>query len=1131
MKKFFSIFFVLIVLFSLSSCFVGEEKVYYEINYYSEYGNTPDSITAKRGELIPEPSLEMITEGYQFIGWYSNESLSDEIQWPLFLNGHYNLYAKWAEIFSVTFNYGYDDLQEVLTSIKYSEEIIEPTEPKRDGFVFTGWYYEGSNTRVNWPIRFSSNHSLIAKWRPDKVEIKLEDDTFYFENYAKLEIEIIIKDESFKTNGNFFEIPLKYQDGYVKDITIRANNISTNFLYNKKTKQSMNSPFDIIIVDNNIKWSWIGNDYRSKGFALYLNGKLISNNYAPQYNLTTLLTETKTSQTFVFEIYAKANEPYTDSEIVRFEYEYEVLDYDIDLVYNYNNKVEKISTEKGYLSLPTPIRDGYQFNGWYLSNDSGSNLTTRWYEDYKVLESFTLYASWVEYQSGGGREVLRTPQVSVNGDSFSWDAISRAESYSYRIHIDGYTDTYWYTTNFTGIDIPYYANNNVTIDIKANGDGNRTVDSNIVSRTWYKSSYNIIGNVELNYDIGIWYWKSDLSSFDIELIEKGTNKNYLSTSTTLPEVKIPENLPHGEYYLSINGRRISVRYQMLNIAENIKIDKLGNNYRLKWDNVKSAENYEININDQTFNSNVNYLDIESYLLDKSILNVTIKAMTGSTDIFNSFLSRKQFILLDKFNLNGGLFEDFYLESMEYPVPTKEGYTFLGWYLDKDFSIPINDVNEMFNTNFKYAKWIKGDLRFNIVNDFYELVYMNSDEIDVELPKEYLGVPVKGIGEFAIKYSSKNENLTISKEYIYISGPIFDNNSGLFDLLILVKFESKPTSWDLEWNNMDLDVIWNFNGFKVTYYNELDEIILVKEVGMGIILKTELIPPVPNNYYFREWDINILGKRIIRDYELRPIISLIDRDFSYVEDSDGITITGYIGDRINKLIIPDLINNKPVTKIGPSAFYRKNFKYIQIPDTVTDILNNAFKESSLVEIKLPNELKEIGSEAFNQSQLETIIFNDKLKVIGDFAFANNYLKNLEIPASVEIIGDYAFYNSKINKLDFREGLKEVGNYAFASNLISKVIIPKTVNKIQDYAFRDNDIELTLEMSSLIDEVGSFILFGSVRGKIFVNFDKNDIPLKWNSYWNAYSGSYNRYISVYYKGEWKINSDLEYEIITK
>lgn len=354
---------------------------------------------------------------------------------------------------------------------------------------------------------------------------------------------------------------------------------------------------------------------------------------------------------------------------------------------------------------------------------------------------------------------------------------------------------------------------------------------------------------------------------------------------------------------------------------------------------------------------------------------------------------------------------------------------------------------------------------------------------------------------------------------------------MFDLLILVNFESKPTSWDLEWNNMNLDVIWNFKGFKVTYYNELDEIILVKEVGMGTILKTELIPTVPNNYYFREWDNDILGKRIIRDYELRPIISLIDRDFSYIEDNDGIMITGYIGNSINKLIIPELINNKPVTKIGPSAFYMKDFKYIRIPDTVTDILNNAFKGSSLVEIKLPNELKEIGSEAFNQSQLETIIFNDKLKVIGDFAFANNYLKNLEIPASVEIIGEYSFYNSKINNLDFSEGLKEIGRFAFSSNLISKVLIPKTVNKIQDYAFRDNDIELTLEMRGLIDEVESYILFGSVRGKIFVNFDKNDRPLIWDSKWNAYDSFYNRNIDVYYKDEWKINSDFEYEIIRK
>ncbi|MDR0444578.1 MAG: leucine-rich repeat domain-containing protein, partial [Treponema sp.] len=64
------------------------------------------------------------------------------------------------------------------------------------------------------------------------------------------------------------------------------------------------------------------------------------------------------------------------------------------------------------------------------------------------------------------------------------------------------------------------------------------------------------------------------------------------------------------------------------------------------------------------------------------------------------------------------------------------------------------------------------------------------------------------------------------------------------------------------------------------------------------------------------------------------------DFAFTETATAVTITGY-----NKtggaVVIPERINNKPVTTIGQMAFMGKQLTAVTIPNTVTTIGNYAF----------------------------------------------------------------------------------------------------------------------------------------------------------------------------------------------
>ena len=88
-------------------------------------------------------------------------------------------------------------------------------------------------------------------------------------------------------------------------------------------------------------------------------------------------------------------------------------------------------------------------------------------------------------------------------------------------------------------------------------------------------------------------------------------------------------------------------------------------------------------------------------------------------------------------------------------------------------------------------------------------------------------------------------------------------------------------------------------------------------------------------------------------------------FSWIENSEGITITGYKGN-YPEMLIPGIIDGKPVTKIGGRAFQNcKILKSVGIPESVTVIGDLAFRGcDSLTDISIPSSLTHIGDYAFS-----------------------------------------------------------------------------------------------------------------------------------------------------------------------
>lgn len=135
-----------------------------------------------------------------------------------------------------------------------------------------------------------------------------------------------------------------------------------------------------------------------------------------------------------------------------------------------------------------------------------------------------------------------------------------------------------------------------------------------------------------------------------------------------------------------------------------------------------------------------------------------------------------------------------------------------------------------------------------------------------------------------------------------------------------------------------------------------------------------------------------------------------------------------------IVLPDVIEDTPVTVIGASAFNGKTLPTeVIIPDTVTTIENAAF---------------------MNCTSLETIIIPDSVTYIGESAFQGcTALKNVVIGNGVKEIGDIAFKGcTALTALDLGDSVETVGNGAFfGCTALTKVYVPSTVKNIGSFAF--------------------------------------------------------------------------------
>ncbi len=174
-----------------------------------------------------------------------------------------------------------------------------------------------------------------------------------------------------------------------------------------------------------------------------------------------------------------------------------------------------------------------------------------------------------------------------------------------------------------------------------------------------------------------------------------------------------------------------------------------------------------------------------------------------------------------------------------------------------------------------------------------------------------------------------------------------------------------------------------------------------------------------------------------------------------------------------LVIPDEIENCPVTMIDGSAFSYTYLQSVTIPDTVKEIGPDAFYGcENLRDVTLPEQDIIIRNNAFAETYLyndvssweddtlyigkhmittnnpECVLKNDTLTIAESAFYHCIDMTSINVPASVIRIGDSAFaFSSTLESVTINEGTKYIDNYAFRScSNLKEISLPDSIIQI-------------------------------------------------------------------------------------
>lgn len=163
---------------TLEAKWYSNENIYYSVIFNLNGGGSTYSEQVASGTKITKPS-NPVRDGYTFSGWYYK---NEKYDFNKVVTSNMTLTAHWEKeettkedsdnkenevvSYNVTFDLNGGGTNYVV-EVASGGKVQKPSDPTRSGYIFSGWYYNGSAYNFNTAV--TKNITLVAQWTKNTV--------------------------------------------------------------------------------------------------------------------------------------------------------------------------------------------------------------------------------------------------------------------------------------------------------------------------------------------------------------------------------------------------------------------------------------------------------------------------------------------------------------------------------------------------------------------------------------------------------------------------------------------------------------------------------------------------------------------------------------------------------------------------------------------------------------------------------------------------------------------------------------------------------------------------------------------------------------------------------------------------
>ena len=381
------------------------------IDYVSDYGTTPESITIEEGETLSSYLSNIFELGWNLDGWFFDSSYTVQATEDYVVSDSITLYAKWSEYnnWQVTGNNG-------SYSFNKDGDIWTASNMNNYNYADTTWQID-----IKSPVKYTIDYSIFSDYY-DSFSLVLDDTTIYTK-------------PSYRTVSYSSNYPVILTTGIH---TLRASyNRDSSYYYNNSNIYATLTLADV--------------DYENQAYILYNIDYSTTHGTQPQS--IELEKGTVLSSSYLPELSQSGceflgwridNEEVPDDYVIQdnitLTAEWELIDYKITYITNGGKKTSNPSTYnvEDRIQFNDPKYDGYTFAGWFLDSDFTQKITG--ISPGSRTGDITLYARWG--QAGGVTVSLKeyndiSLDYTQNGNYITFTGIETDNYTNFEWQVDG----------------------------------------------------------------------------------------------------------------------------------------------------------------------------------------------------------------------------------------------------------------------------------------------------------------------------------------------------------------------------------------------------------------------------------------------------------------------------------------------------------------------------------------------------------------------------------------------------------------------------------------------------------------------------------------------------------------------